>query len=89
MGASSLWPGRQGSTKHERAQKVQVLSQSNTLKLFCSCDVAAMAFHIAANNAMFIWEEDDDLHLGRVDHCWIDMPSHMNCILFFFFVDYI
>ncbi len=68
MGVSSLWPGRQGSTKHERAQKVQAFSQSNTLKLFCSSDITALAFHIATNNAMFIWEEDDDLHLGRIDH---------------------
>jgi len=43
-----------------------------------------MAFHIATNNAIFIWEEDDDLHLGRVDHGRIDLLSHMNRILFFF-----
>jgi hypothetical protein len=89
VGASSLWCGRQGSTKHEQAQKVQALNQSNTLKLFCYGDATIMAFHVAANNAMFIWEEDDVLHLGRIDHCQIDMSSHMNYILFFFSVDYI
>ncbi len=89
MGGSSIWPGRQGNAKHEPAQKVQALSQSNTLKLFYSSDAATMAFHIAANNAMSIWEEDDDFHLGRIDHCRINMFSHMNCILFFFSIDYI
>jgi hypothetical protein len=43
-----------------------------------------MAFHIVTNCAMFIWEDDDDLHLGRINNHHIDMPSHMNCILFFF-----
>ncbi len=84
MGASSLWLGRQGSTKHEQPLKVQALGQSSTLKLFCFGDVVVMAFHIAINNASFIWEEDDDLHLGRIDHCRIDLSSQMNCILFFF-----
>jgi hypothetical protein len=47
---------------------VQALSQSNTLKLFSSSDVTTMTFHIIANNVMFIWEEDGDLHVGRIDH---------------------
>jgi len=68
---------------------VQALSQSNTLKFFGSSDVTTMTFHITVNNAMFIWEEDDDLHLGRIDHRQIDMSAHINCILFFFFVGYI
>jgi hypothetical protein len=63
---------------------VQALNQSNTLKLFCFGDAITMAFHIAINNAIFIWEEDDDLPLGRIDHCRIDLSSHMNCIMFFF-----
>ncbi len=63
---------------------MQALSQSNTLKLFGYNDVTTMTFHITTNNAMFIWEEDDDLHLGRIDHRQIDMSSHINCILFFF-----
>jgi hypothetical protein len=54
MGASSIWPGRQGNGKHEQAQKVQALSQSNTLKKIYSSDATTMAFHIAANNAMSI-----------------------------------
>jgi len=69
VGADSLWLGRQGNTKHEQPQKVQVLSQCSTLKLFCFGDVIAIAFHIAINNVIFIWEKDDDLHLGRIDHC--------------------
>jgi hypothetical protein len=69
MGAGSLWFGRQGNTKHEQPQKVQTFGQSNTLKLFCFSDVVAMAFHIAINNVIFIWEEDDDFHLGSIDHC--------------------
>jgi hypothetical protein len=43
---------------------MQALGQSNTLKLFCFGDAATMAFHVAINNATFIWEGDDDLHLG-------------------------
>jgi hypothetical protein len=39
------------------------------LKLFCFNDAIAMAFHIAINIAIFIWEEDDDLHLGNINHC--------------------
>jgi hypothetical protein len=39
VGASSLWPKRQGSTKHEQARKVQAFSQSNTLKLFCPSEL--------------------------------------------------
>jgi hypothetical protein len=66
---------------------VQALSQSNTLKLFCFGDAVAMAFHIAINNEIFIWEGDDDLHLGKIDHHQINLSSHMNCI--FFSVDYI
>ncbi len=69
MGVGSLWLGRQGNTKHEQPLKVQALGQSNTLKLFCFGDVTTMTFHIAINNVIFIWEEDDDLHLGRIDHC--------------------
>jgi hypothetical protein len=63
---------------------VQVLGQSSTLKLFYFGDATTMAFHIAINNVIFIWEVNDDLHLGRIDHCSIDMSSHTNCILFFF-----
>ncbi len=84
MGGSSLLRERQGSTKHEQAQKLQAFNQSNTLNLFCFSDLAPMAFHIVTNSAMFIWEEDDDLHLGRINNHHIDMSSHMNCILFFF-----
>jgi len=86
VGIGSLWLGRQGSTKHEQPQKVHVLGQSNTLKLFCFVDATVMAFHIVINNAIFIWVEDVDLHLGRIDHYQIDQSSHMNCILFFFFL---
>ncbi len=85
MGVGSLCLGRQGNIDHEQPQKVQALGQSNTLKLFCFGDAIAMAFHIAINNAIFIWEEDDDLHLGRIDHYRIDRLSHMNFIFFFFF----
>ncbi len=81
--------GRQGSTKHEQPQKVQALGQSITLKLCWFGDATTMAFHIAINNAIFIWEENDNLHLGRIDHCQIDMSSHMNCIQFVFYVNYI
>jgi hypothetical protein len=81
VGVGSLWLGRQGSTKHEQPQKVQAFGQSNTLKLFCFG--ATMAFHIAINNAIFIWEEDGDLHLGMIDHCQIDLSSHTNYIMFF------
>ncbi len=83
MCVGSLWLGRQGSTKHEQPENVQALSQSSTLKLFCFGDATTMAFHITINNAIFIWEAYDDLHLGRIHHCQIDMSSHMNCILFF------
>ncbi len=62
---------------------MQALSQSNTLKLFCFGDTTTMAFHIVINNAIFIWEGDDDLHLGRINHHWINLSSHMNCIFFF------
>jgi hypothetical protein len=37
--------------------------------LFCFDDATSMAFHIAIINAIFISEKDDDLHLGRIDHC--------------------
>jgi hypothetical protein len=87
VGVGSLWLGRQGSTKHEQPHNVQAFVQSSTLKLFCFGDVTTMAFHIAINNAIFIWEEDDDLHLGKIDHYQIDMLSHVNCIMFFFYVD--
>jgi len=68
VGVGSLWPGRQGSTKHEQPRKVQALNQSNTLKLFCFSDATTTAFHIAITNAIFTWEKDDELHLGRIDH---------------------
>jgi hypothetical protein len=48
-----------------------------------------MAFHIAINNEIFIWEGDDELHLGKIDRHQINLSSHMNCISFFFYVDYI
>jgi hypothetical protein len=57
VGVGSLWPGRQGSTKHEQLQKVQALNQSNKLKLFCFSDATTMAFHIAITNVIFIWEK--------------------------------
>jgi hypothetical protein len=69
VGVGSLWPRRQGSTKHEQPQKVQALNQSSTLKLFCFDDATSMAFNIAITNAIFIWEKNDYLHLGRIDHC--------------------
>jgi hypothetical protein len=37
-----------------------------TLKLFCVTNATTMAFHIV--NVIFIWEKDDNLHLGRIDH---------------------
>ncbi len=43
-----------------------------------------MAFDIAINNEIFIWEGDYDLHLGKIDHHQINLSSHMNCISFFF-----
>jgi hypothetical protein len=80
VSVGSLWLGRQGSTKHEQPQNVQAFGQSSTLELFCFGDATTMAFHIAINNAIFIWEEDDDLHLGRIDHCQIDMCDMIfNC----------
>jgi len=68
VGVGSLWPTRQGNTKQEQPQKVQAVNQSSILYLFCFSDATTMAFHIVITNAIFIWEEDDDLHLGRIDH---------------------
>jgi hypothetical protein len=62
---------------------VQAFNQSSGLKLFCYSDAITIAFHIVTNNVIFI-REDDDLHLGRIDHRRINLLSHMNRILFVF-----
>jgi hypothetical protein len=72
-----------GNTKHEQPQKVQTFGESNTLELFCFGDATITTFHVVINNATFIWEEDD-LHLGKIDYCQIDLSSHVNCTLLFF-----